>query len=152
MVHFYKKVLLRGQGGKILSLLFLSFLPRGVYSGWGIVVSLLVRTSVRPYVRPSQKFLISNDIFGFLGPSHQQFLKIFKIFEKSDFLGRPRPFFDHFFQYIRGYSGRAASQEIYAGMVLFADFESIQLFARTFFSFFQKKFSLALQIKLKIGD
>ena len=28
------------------------FLPRGVYSGWGIVVSLLVRTSVRPYVRP----------------------------------------------------------------------------------------------------
>ena len=43
------------------------FLPRGVYSGWGIVVSLLVR----PYVRPSQTFLISNDIFGFLGPSHQ---------------------------------------------------------------------------------
>ena len=111
-----------------------------------------VLTSVRPSVRPSQKFLISNDIFGFLGPSHQQFLKIFKIFEKSDFLGRPRPFFDHFFQYIRGYSGRAASQEIYAGMVLFADFESIQWFTRMFFPFFQKKFSLALQIKLKIGD
>ena len=72
-------------------------LPRGVYSGWGIVFSLLVHT----------------------------FLKIFKIFEKSDFLGRPRPFFAQFFQYIRGHLGRAASQEIYAGMVLFADFESI---------------------------
>ena len=41
----------KGVGrGKILSLLFLSFLPRGVYSGWGIVVSLLVRTYVRTYV------------------------------------------------------------------------------------------------------
>ena len=28
------------------------FLPCGVYSGWGIVVTLLVRMSVRPYVRP----------------------------------------------------------------------------------------------------
>ena len=27
------------------------FLPRGVYSGWGIVVTVLVRTSVRTYVR-----------------------------------------------------------------------------------------------------
>ena len=123
-----------------------------LYSYVRTYVRPYVRPSVRTYVRPSQKFLISNDIFGFLGPSHQQFLKIFKIFEKSDFLGRPRPFFGHFFQYIRGYSGRAASQENYAGMVLFADFESISWFARTFFSFFQKKFSLALQIKLKIGD
>ena len=44
------------MGGKISSLLFPSFLPRGVYSGWGIVVTVLVRTSVRtsvcPYVRP----------------------------------------------------------------------------------------------------
>ena len=28
------------------------FLPRGVYSGWGIVVTVLVRTYVRTYVRP----------------------------------------------------------------------------------------------------
>ena len=33
----------------------------------------------------SQKFLISNDIFGFLGPSHQQFLKIFKFLKKVIF-------------------------------------------------------------------
>ena len=40
------------MGVKISSLLFSSFLPRGVYSGWGIVVTVLVRTYVRTYVRP----------------------------------------------------------------------------------------------------
>ena len=76
---------------------FDSFLPRGVYSGWGIVVTVLVRTSVRPYVRPyvrpSEIFF---GIFGFLGSSSWQFLTIFSFFEKNDFLGLPRPFFDHF--------------------------------------------------------
>ena len=28
------------------------FLPCGVYSGWGTVVTVLVRPSVRPYVHP----------------------------------------------------------------------------------------------------
>ena len=38
------------------------FLPRGVYSGWGIVVTVLVR----PYVGPSEIFF---EIFVFLGSS-----------------------------------------------------------------------------------
>ena len=38
-----------------------SFLPRGVYSGWGIVVTILVRPYVRPYVRP--KFFLRFLVF-----------------------------------------------------------------------------------------
>ena len=49
-----------GRGGKISSLLFPS-LPRGVYSRWGIVVTVLVRTYVRPYVRP--KFFLRFLVF-----------------------------------------------------------------------------------------
>ena len=41
------------ERGKLSPLLFPSFLPRGVYSGWGIVVTVLVR----PYVvRTSEIF------------------------------------------------------------------------------------------------
>ena len=47
--------------------------------------------------------------------------------------------FDHLFQCKRAYlGGRAASQGIYAGMVLFADFEST--YAQMFFHFFKKSF------------
>ena len=63
------------------------FLPCGVYSGLGIVVSLLTRT----FVCTSVNFFDFN-IFGFLGSSHQYFLMIFKFFEKKYFLGRPHPF------------------------------------------------------------
>ena len=47
------------------------FTQDGVLSSAYSYVRPYVHTSVRPYVRPSQKFLISNDIFGFLAPSHQ---------------------------------------------------------------------------------
>ena len=51
-----------------------------------------VLSSLYSCVRP-QKFLISKNIFGFLAPSHQKFLTIFKSFEKSDFFGPTAPFF-----------------------------------------------------------
>ena len=60
---------IKGVGG-VKSHLFFSlhfypaeFTPDGVLSS--------AYSYVRTYVRTSQKFLISNDIFGFLGPSHQ---------------------------------------------------------------------------------
>ena len=45
------------------------FLPCGVYSGWGIVVTILVCSYVPPYVDPSEFFVV--EIFGFLGLSRQ---------------------------------------------------------------------------------
>ena len=71
-------------------------LPRGVYSRWGIVVTVLVRPYVRTYVRDVRPSEIFFEIFVFLGSSRWQFLTIFSFFEKNDFLGLPRPFFDHF--------------------------------------------------------
>ena len=52
----------------------ISFLPRGVYSGWGIVVTVLVRQYVRTYVRMSVRMSVRPseiffEIFGFLGSS-----------------------------------------------------------------------------------
>ena len=107
-------------------------LPWGVCSGRDIAITQLIQMFVR-----TQVFSISNDSF-----SRSSFCK--RLFQ----CGLPQPFI----QYKRAYLGHALSLVIYAGMVLFAYFESIQWCTRTFFPFFQKKFSLALQIKLKIGD
>ena len=98
------------------------FLPRGVYSGWGIVVTVLVRTYVRTYVRTSVRNFFWD--FCFFVILTLVVLDDFFIFWKKWFFGPATPFFWPFFWYIRAYSGHAARQVIYAGMVLFADFES----------------------------
>ena len=77
------------------------------------------RTYVRAYVRP--KFFLDFWIFGIVTLI---VLDDFFIFWKKGFFGPATPFFWPFFWYIRAYSGRAASQVIYAGKVLFSDFES----------------------------
>ena len=95
------------------------FLPSGVYSGWGIVVTILARPSVHTYVHLNFFF----EILGFWGLSHQKFLMIFSFFEK-EILGACHAIFFGHFSDIRAYSGCTASQLIYAGKFLFADFES----------------------------
>ena len=94
------------------------FTPDGVLSSLYSYVRTSVRTSVRPSVR---NFFWDFCFFGILT---LVVLDDFFIFWKKWFFGPATPFFWPFFWYIRAYSGRAASQVIYAGKVLFADFES----------------------------
>ena len=114
-------------------LILISFycnLPRGVYPWWGIVVSILVRTyvptsartSVRTYICPAK--LDFKCYFRVLGIITSVVLDDCLIFLKRWFFRSDTPFFWRFFRYKRAYSGRAANQVIYAGKVLFADFES----------------------------
>ena len=67
------------------------FLPHGVYSGWGIVVTVLVRTSVRTFV---QNFFWD---FWFFGILNLVVLDDFFIFWKKWFFGPAMPFFWPFF-------------------------------------------------------
>ena len=90
------------------------FLPRRVHSGLGIVVIVLVRPYVRNFFWDFCFFVIVRLVV----------VDGFSFFEKNNFSGLSRSFFDRFFWYLRAYTGRAASQVIYAGKVLFADFES----------------------------
>ena len=97
---------------------FIHFYP-AEFTPDGVLSSLY--SYVRPYVRPSEIFF---EIFVFLGILTLVVLDDFFIFWKKWFFGPATPFFWPFFWYIRAYSGRASSQVIYAGKVLFADFES----------------------------
>ena len=129
---------------KNIFLIFYVFYPAEFTPEWGIVVTLLVRTSKR-----TSNFFLRFLFFWFITVV---VLDDFFIFWKNDLLGWPRPFFTIFLWYGSANLGRAASQVIYAGIVLFAYCESTKGYVRTFFSFFQKKPSSTLQIKLKIGD
>ena len=74
-----------------------TFLPRRVNSGWSIVVSLLVRTSVPQYVQVCmENFLISNNIFRFWDHHISSTWRILNFSKKNDFIGLQLPFFGHF--------------------------------------------------------
>ena len=120
------------------------FLPRRVYSGWGVVVSLLVRL----YVRPSPKFLISN-IFCFLDhhiSSSWRFLQ----FWKKWFFWPTTPFFWPFFPIYKGLLGALQVRRYMLAWFCFQILNLYSGFPGRFFHFFNKSFRL--QSKLKIGD
>ena len=81
-----------------------SFLPRRVYYGWGIVVTVLVcpyiRTYVRTYVRTHIGTYISTEfvLIFFLGGGIVMLVVLdeFFIFWKKWFFGPVTPFFGHF--------------------------------------------------------
>ena len=99
------KIIFWNKGHMYTTYFLVSFLPHGVYSGWGIVVSLLVRPYIRPYVRTSAKFLISNDIFVFFETITSVVLEDFKKFWKKWFFWPTSPFFWPFYPIFKGLFG-----------------------------------------------
>ena len=128
----------------------LPFLPRVVYSGWGIVVSLLVRPYVRPYVRPKNVWF-QIPLLVFLKVLGRVYSKI-KNFPKKIFQGGPggysKPENTH--ENV-GHSGRAPGLINDVELLIFVNFDSIAVYAQTFFSFFPKNVVGALGTSLKIA-